>query len=263
MTNSAHYLHQLFALDGQVAVVIGATGTLGGALAEGLARAGAKVVVSGRNGHHGPERVAAIKEQGGDACYLAAEATSSDSLRALLSGTLKHYGRADLLVNCAGVNSSTPYEEVTGEDWNRVVDSILTATHLACQVFAPQFAANEHGGAILNIGSVTCDKPLSKVFAYSAAKAAVVNLTKNLAREYAPKNVRVNVICPGFFPAEQNRKLLTEERKRHIVEGTPMHRFGEPHELIGAALLLLSRAAGSYITGADLYVDGGFTAMRF
>jgi NAD(P)-dependent dehydrogenase (short-subunit alcohol dehydrogenase family) len=130
-------------------------------------------------------------------------------------------------------------------------------------VFAPHLATNEHGGAILNIGSVTAHTPLSKVFAYAASKAAVVNLTKNLAREYAPKKVRINVLCPGFFPAEQNRKILTDERRRSIMEGTPMHRFGEPHELIGAALLLLSPRGGSYITGTDLYVDGGFTAMRF
>jgi NAD(P)-dependent dehydrogenase (short-subunit alcohol dehydrogenase family) len=263
MTNSAKFLHQIFNLDGQVAVVIGATGVLGGALAEGLARAGAKVVVSGRNGHHGPDRVAAIQAAGGEADYITAEATSRTSLQQLLAATLARFGRADLLVNCAGVNSSTPYEEISDEDWSRVLETNLTATHLGCQVFAPHFVTNQQGGAILNIGSVTCDKPLSKVFAYSASKAAVVNLTKNLAREYATRNVRVNVLCPGFFPAEQNRKILTEERRRCIIDGTPMQRFGEPHELVGAALLLLSRTAGSYITGTDLYVDGGFTAMRF
>jgi NAD(P)-dependent dehydrogenase (short-subunit alcohol dehydrogenase family) len=105
--------------------------------------------------------------------------------------------------------------------------------------------------------------PLSKVFAYSASKAAVVNLTQNLAREFAAQKVRINVLCPGFFPAEQNRKILQPERVEHIMRGTPMNRFGEPEELIGCALLLLSRNAGSFITGADYYVDGGFTAMRF
>jgi NAD(P)-dependent dehydrogenase (short-subunit alcohol dehydrogenase family) len=124
-------------------------------------------------------------------------------------------------------------------------------------------AGQSQGGSILNIGSVTAHLPLSRVFAYSAAKAAIVNLTKNLAREYAPSGVRVNVLCPGFFPAEQNREILDEERVAHIMRGTPMARFGEPHELVGAALLLLSRAAGSFITGAALYVDGGFTAARF
>src|SRR5690606_30756132 len=139
----------------------------------------------------------------------------------------------------------------------------LTATHIACQLFAPKMASQPEGGSILNIGSVSAHMPLSRVFAYSASKAAVVNLTQNLAREFAPQKVRVNVLCPGFFPAEQNRKILDPTRVENIMRNTPMGRFGEPEELIGAALLLLSRNAGRFITGADYYVDGGFTAMRF
>jgi NAD(P)-dependent dehydrogenase (short-subunit alcohol dehydrogenase family) len=119
------------------------------------------------------------------------------------------------------------------------------------------------GGAILNIASVTADRPLSRVFAYSASKAAVVNLTQNVARELAPHGVRVNALCPGFFPAEQNRAILDERRVTSIISQTPLARFGEPEELIGATLLLLSRKAGSFITGASFYVDGGFSAMRF
>ena len=172
-------------------------------------------------------------------------------------------GRVDILVNCAGVNSAVPYEEITDEDWHKVIDGNLTATHIACQIFAAQMAKQEARGAILNIGSVTAHLPLSRVYAYSASKAAVVNLTRNVAREYATQGVRVNVLCPGFFPAEQNRKILDEQRVANIMDGTPMKRFGEPEELIGAVLLLVSRAAGSFITGEDLYVDGGFTAMRF
>ena len=126
-----------------------------------------------------------------------------------------------------------------------------------------EFVAGQGGGAILNIASVTADKPLSGVFAYSASKAAVVNLTQNVARELAPQGVRVNALCPGFFPAEQNRAILTPERSAKILAQTPLARFGEPRELVGAALLLLSREAGSFITGAAFYVDGGFTAMRF
>ena len=118
------------------------------------------------------------------------------------------------------------------------------------------------GGAILNIGSVSADKPLSKVFAYSASKAAVVNYTRNVARELAPQGVRVNVLCPGFFPAEQNRKILSPERTASIMSQTPMNRFGNPEELVGAAILLCAPVAGSFITGTDLYVDGGFTGMR-
>jgi NAD(P)-dependent dehydrogenase (short-subunit alcohol dehydrogenase family) len=122
--------------------------------------------------------------------------------------------------------------------------------------------AGAGGGSILNVASVSAHLPLSRVFAYSASKAAVVNLTQNVAREFAPMGVRVNSIAPGFFPAEQNRKILDPARVEKIMANTPMARFGEPQELVGATILLLSRSAGSFITGATYYVDGGFTAMR-
>ncbi len=152
--------------------------------------------------------------------------------------------------------------EASDDDWNRVIQSNLTSTHWGCQIFGAHMVKSG-GGAILNIGSVTAPIPLSRVFAYSASKAAVVNLTQNVAREFAPHNVRVNVLCPGFFPAEQNRKILDKLRVDSIMSQTPMARFGEPNELVGAALLLLSRTAGSFITGSAVYIDGGFTGMRF
>lgn len=257
------YLKTLFALDGQTAVVIGGTGVLGGALCEGLARAGAHVVVSGRSESRGYQRVDIIRALSGSAGFMPVDATSRESVAQLLDRVLGEYGGVDMLVNCAGVNAATPYEEISDEEWHRVVDGNLTATHVACQVFAPRMASQKDGGAILNIGSVTAHLPLSRVFAYSASKAAIVNLTKNLAREYAPRGVRVNVLCPGFFPAEQNRRILDEARVENIMKCTPAGRFGEPEELVGATILLLSRRAGSFITGAELYVDGGFTAMRF
>ena len=262
MTNSSEYLHALFGLDDQVAVVIGGTGVLGGALCDGIAQAGAKVIVAGRSSERGEQRVASIRQAGGQAAFLPVDVCARGSMQSLWEQTLDAHGRVDVLVNCAGVNSAVPYEEVSDEDWHRVIDTNLYATHLGCQVFAPQMAGSG-GGAILNIGSVTSHLPLSKVFAYSAAKAGVVNLTQNVAREFAPRGVRVNVLCPGFFPAEQNRKILTKERTETIFSQTPMNRFGEPHELVGCALLLLSGAAGSFITGAAYYVDGGFTGMRF
>jgi NAD(P)-dependent dehydrogenase (short-subunit alcohol dehydrogenase family) len=138
----------------------------------------------------------------------------------------------------------------------------LTGVHLGCQIFGKHMIAHG-GGSIVNLGSVTSHLPLSRVFAYSASKAAVVNLTQNVAREFAPHKVRVNAICPGFFPAEQNRKILSPERVDNIMKQTPMARFGEPEELVGATILLLAPMAGSFITGAAYYVDGGFTAMRF
>jgi NAD(P)-dependent dehydrogenase (short-subunit alcohol dehydrogenase family) len=259
---TTEYLNRLFGLSGQVAVVIGGTGVLGGALAEALAQAGAFVVVAGRGAERGEERVRAIEALGGKAAFAAVDVSSRESIESLLAHVIKTCGRVDMLINGAGVNSASSYFEVRDEDWEWVINSNLRAVHWGCQLFGRKMAESPEGGSILNIASVSSDKPLSRVFAYSASKAAVVNLTQNVARELAPSNVRVNSLCPGFFPAEQNRKILDADRTANIMRQTPMARFGEPHELAGAALLLLSRQAGSFITGASYYVDGGFTAMR-
>ncbi|NBW97735.1 MAG: SDR family NAD(P)-dependent oxidoreductase, partial [Planctomycetia bacterium] len=203
------YLQDLFGLSGKTAVVVGGTGVLGGALADGLAKAGAFVVVAGRGADRGAARVDAIKAAGGDGTFVSVDAVDRESVKALLEATIHARGRADILVNCAGVNSSVPYFEIPDDDYDKVLDTNLKSTHIGCQIFgahmAANFAAGAGGGAILNIGSVSADKPLSKVFIYSASKAAVLNYTQNVARELAPKGVRVNILCPGFFPAEQNR----------------------------------------------------------
>jgi NAD(P)-dependent dehydrogenase (short-subunit alcohol dehydrogenase family) len=257
------YLDELFGLSGEVAVVIGGTGVLCGALATGLARAGALVVVAGRDADRGAVRVAAIEKLGGRAHFAPVDVTSRESIEQLLASSREHTGRVDMLINGAGVNKASAYFDVADTDWDWVIDSNLKSVHLGCQIFGRHMAESSRGGSILNIASVTAHIPLSKVFAYSASKAAVVSLTQNVARELAPRKVRVNALCPGFFPAEQNRKILDAERTANVMAGTPMARFGEPDELIGAALLLLSRRAGSFITGASYYVDGGFTGMRF
>jgi len=257
---ASSYLENLFSLTGRTAVVVGGTGVLGGALADGLGGAGAFVVVAGRGADRGEARVAAIREAGGDGMFVSVDATDRESVKALLAATVAARGKADILVNCAGVNSSVPYFDIPDDDFAKVIDTNLKSTHIGCQVFGAHMA--EHGGgAILNIGSVSADKPLSRVFIYSASKAAVLNYTKNVARELAPKGVRVNVLCPGFFPAEQNKKILSPERVASIMGKTPMNRFGTPDELLGAAILLCAPVAGSFITGAELYVDGGFTGM--
>lgn len=261
--SAAEYLNDLFGLSGQVAVVIGGTGVLCGALARGLAQAGAKVVVAGRDADRGGRCAREVAAVGGDARFLTVDVMQRDSIEALLAATLREYGQVDMLINGAGVNSASSYFDVQDEDWQRVLDSNLRAVHWGCQIFGRHMSMQSQGGSILNIASVTAHLPLSRVFAYSASKAAVVNLTQNVARELAPSGVRVNALCPGFFPAEQNRKILDAERTANIMADTPMQRFGEPDELIGAALLLLSRRAGSFITGASYYVDGGFTATRF
>jgi NAD(P)-dependent dehydrogenase (short-subunit alcohol dehydrogenase family) len=255
------YLEKLFGLSGKTAVVVGGTGVLGGAIAEGLAAAGAFVVVAGRGADRGAARLDAIRAAGGDGAFISVDAVDRESVRALLDAAKRARGRVDILVNCAGVNSAVPYFEIADDDWDKVLSTNLKSTHLGCQIFG-EHMATAGGGAILNIGSVSADKPLSKVFAYSASKAAVVNYTQNVARELAPKNVRVNVLCPGFFPAEQNRRILSPERTASIMSQTPMNRFGSPEELLGAAILLCAPAAGSFITGTSVYVDGGFTGMR-
>lgn len=257
---SRDYLKKLFGFDGQVAVVIGGTGALGGTLCEGLAQAGAHVVVAGRSAERGADRVAAIEKLGGSASFIAVDATDRASVEALLARAVTLHGRVHAAVNCAGVNSPTPLLDITKEEFDRIIDGNLFATLLGCQVFGKHMV-DAGGGSILNIGSVSSYRPLSRVFTYSASKAAVVNLTQNVAREFAPQNVRVNCLCPGFFPAEQNRKILDKSRIDAILRHTPAGRLGEAHELVGATLLLLSPAAGSFITGEVLYVDGGFTAM--
>ena len=259
---SEGYLEKLFGLRGRTAVVVGGTGVLGGARADGLAAAGAFVVVAGRGADRGAARLDAIRAAGGDGAFISVDAVDRESVRALLDAAVRTRGRVDILVNCAGVNSAVPYFDITDDDWDRVLSTNLKSTHLGCQIFGEHMAATG-GGAILNIGSVSADKPLSKVFAYSASKAAVVNYTQNVARELASRGVRVNVLCPGFFPAEQNRKILSPERTALIMGQTPMDRFGNPEELVGAAILLCAPAAGSFITGTSVYVDGGFTGMRF
>jgi len=258
---ASDFLDGLFGLSGQTAVVIGGTGVLGGALAEGLAKAGAQVIIAGDSAERGEARTTHIRQLGGRADFNPVNVTSRESIQQLLKTVLATHRQVDMLVNCAGVNAASTYFEATDEDWQRVFDVNLRGTHWGCQIFGAHMAS-AGGGSILNLGSVTADAPLSRVFAYSASKAAVVNLTQNVARELAPHGVRVNALCPGFFPAEQNRKILDAERIAAIMSQTPMARFGEPEELIGTALLLLSKRAGSFITGAAYYVDGGFTAMR-
>ena len=263
MVDAASYLSSLFSLSGQTAVVVGGAGVLGSAFCHGLASAGAHVVVAGRDEDRGNAVAQELTDQGLSASAASVDVTCADSMQALAGDVVRNHGSVEMLINGAGINDGTPYEEISVEAWERVLRVNLTGTHLGCQAFAPLMAKQEDGGAILNIGSVTAHLPLSRVYAYSASKAAVVNLTKNVARQYAAHNVRVNALCPGFLPAEQNRKLLDEERTAHIIDGTPMRRFGTPDELIGAVLLLLSRNAASYITGSVFYVDGGFTSMRF
>jgi NAD(P)-dependent dehydrogenase (short-subunit alcohol dehydrogenase family) len=254
------FLRDLFNLDGKVAVVIGGTGELCGAVAEGFAAAGAEVVLVGRNAGKAQARLERIAA-GGKGWFHAAEASSKADLEALLAAVVARSGGVDIVVNGAGINSATPFFDITEEEFGRIVRVNLTSVFLGCQVFGQYLVGRGTGGSIINLGSMSGLVPLSRVFTYSATKAAVHNLSKNLAREWAPHRVRVNTLVPGFFPAEQNRRVLTPERVASIMGHTPMGRFGEARELVAAALLLASDQAGSFITGTELAVDGGFHAM--
>jgi NAD(P)-dependent dehydrogenase (short-subunit alcohol dehydrogenase family) len=255
------YLNELFGLNGKVAVVIGGTGELCGAMAEGLAGAGAEVVLVGRSQEKADARIAKITAAGGKAWFHAAEATSKAEVQGVLDAVLARSGRVDVVVNGAGVNSATPFFDISEDEFERIVRVNLKGVFLGCQVFGKYLVERGQGGSIINLGSMSAVTPLSRVFTYSATKSAVHNLSLNLAREWAPHKVRVNVLVPGFFPAEQNKKVLTPERVASIMGHTPMKRFGEARELIGATLLLASDGAGSFITGDELIVDGGYHAM--
>ncbi len=252
---------ELFSLQGKTAVVIGGTGELCGAIAEGYAAAGAEVVLVGRDAAKAEKRLDTILSAGGAAYFLSADASRAADLQLLLDQVIERSGRCDILVNGAGVNSPTPFLQIPEEEYDRIMNINTKAVFLACQVFGRYFVEHQIPASIVNLGSMSGLTPLSRVFTYSMSKAAVHNLSKNLAREWAPLGIRVNTLVPGFFPAEQNRKVLTEDRVASIMRHTPAARFGNSSELVGAALLLAANGAGSFITGHELVVDGGYSAM--
>ena len=267
-------MSDLFDLSSEVAIVIGATGVLGGALAEGLAAAGASVAVLGRNEERGRERVNAIRKAGGRADFFPADAVDCESLARAHRAVEQAFGSPTILVNAAGgndpkvtVTADHPFSAITVEAWKANFDlNLIGGALLPCQEFGSAMADRKRG-SIINIASVSAHLPLSRVVTYSAAKAAVLNLTQFLSREWAQQGVRVNSITPGFFPAEQNRRLLFKEdgsptpRAQSILSHTPMARFGQSDELIGAAVFLASSRASGFVTGIDLRVDGGFLSQ--
>lgn len=255
-------------------MVIGATGVLGGALARGLAAAGAAVGVLGRNQERGEACVKSIVDQQGVAAFFTCDASNKESLKAAHAAIREKLGDVTILVNAAGgndpkvtVTGDMKFEDIAQQDWEANFSmNVVGGALLPCQEFGPAMAERKKG-SIINIASVSAHLPLSRVVSYSSAKAAVLNLTQFLAREWATSGVRVNSITPGFFPAEQNRKLLYNEdgsptaRAQQILGHTPMNRFGESEELIGAAVFLASDKAAGFVTGIDLRVDGGFLSQ--
>jgi NAD(P)-dependent dehydrogenase (short-subunit alcohol dehydrogenase family) len=221
-------------------------------------------VIVGRDRTRADAALARLRVDGAELAFEPCDATSRDELRDLVGRVLSSHERIDVLVNGAGVNSATPFLDISDEELERIIAVNQLAVVRACQEFGRYFVERAQttgeGASIVNVGSESGLTPLSQIFTYSLTKAAVHNLTKNLAREWGPLGIRCNVLVPGFFPTEQNRKILTPERTARILAHTPFGRFGEPDELAGATLLLASDA-GRFITGAELVVDGGFSAM--
>ena len=246
-------------LNGKVAVVIGGTSGIGRAIAHGLADAGADVVPTSRR----PEQVdvvaTEIEERGRRSLRLPSDVSERDSLQHVLEETVKAFGKVDILVNSAGRTKRAPTLDFSEDDWNDIIETNLTGTLRACQVFGRHMLEREYG-RIINIASLSTFVALHEVAAYSASKAAVASLTKSLAVEWSPRGVCVNAIAPGVFRTALNQKLLDEsERGREFLLRTPMKRFGKVEELAGAAIFLASDAA-SFVNGEVLTVDGGLLA---
>lgn len=249
-------LDQRFNLAGKVAVVAGGAGHLCSVLARAFLESGMRVAILDlpRRRKNLPADLAKHAD------WFSCDVTSKRDLVRCRGAVLRKHRRVDVLLNGAGANAPTPFLKITDAEIQRILGVNLVGTLTGCQVFG-EAMLRRRSGSIINFASVSSGPPLSKAFLYSAAKAGVANLTQNLAREWAPRGVRVNALKPGFFPTEWSMKhFIDASRKRKIIGHTPMARFGRPKELVGAALWLCSDEA-AFVTGSILSVDGGFTAM--
>ncbi len=253
------FYRRVFALENKVAVVIGGTGVLCGKMAWGLWRAGCRVVLVGRSERKAEAHFQSWGSSPDEARFIKADVRHRPEVAGIVPAALKSFGRIDIWINGAAIAPPNPFLEISDDEFEDVLDVNLKAVYMACQVIGRHWIERGQGGCIINMSSMSALRPLSRSFIYSLSKAGLLNLTQNLAREWAESGIRVNALCPGFFPAEQNRPILDEERVKAIMWHTPLGRFGEADELIGATLLLASEKAGSFITGANLIVDGGFS----
>jgi NAD(P)-dependent dehydrogenase (short-subunit alcohol dehydrogenase family) len=246
-------------LNGKVAVVVGGTSGIGRAIAHGFAEAGADVIPTSRREEQVEAAAREIEGFGRRSLRVASDVSDRASLERVLSEALQSFGKVDILVNSAGRTKRAPTIDFSEDDWNSIIDTNLTGTLRACQVFG-RHMLERGSGSIINIASLSTFVALHEVAAYSASKAAVGSLTKSLAVEWSGRGVRVNAIAPGVFRTALNQKLLDEtERGREFLLRTPMKRFGDVDELAGAAIFLASDAA-SFVSGEILTVDGGFLA---
>ena len=256
-----NYLDNLFNLKGKNAVIIGGGGHLCSRMAAGLAYSGCKISILDIRLEKAQLIEKELRSKGfNDLVSLKLNVSNKNEHEDALGIIEEKFGKVDILINGAGINSATPFFELTLEDWNAVIESQITGVFLGCQVFGKHMVNNSNG-SIINISSASSGPPLSKAFAYSVSKSGIKNLTQNLAREWGNLGVRVNALRPGFFPTEWNKKnFITPDREEAILRHTPMKRYGNPEELVGTVLWLASDAS-SFVNGAEVSVDGGFSCM--
>jgi 2-deoxy-D-gluconate 3-dehydrogenase len=249
---------QLFSLHGKTALVTGGNGGLGRALALGLREAGAAIALTGRD----PAKNAAVKEEfGADALVLPLDVREEPAVERAVAAVVERFGRLDILVNNAGLLRMDNATELSRADWDAVLETHLTGAFLCAKHAARAMRAGGRGGKIINIGSIYSLFGFQRASAYAAAKAGLLGLTRSLAIELAPHNIQVNAILPGWYETDLTRGMPATPLGETIRRKTPAGRWGEPHELVGAAVFLAS-AASSFVTGAALPVDGGYAIME-